>query len=318
MLNGTIRQAMENWFSNLERYADDFPAKGTIGGALVVLEALKQNFALDVDAHTAGGGSQIKGASGAAVTKILASLGETRPFIKEGGRTNRGLRGDIKSLLEILRGLELEGMDLETRFEALTNCQRFLVEKVVEFHGKKRLAFDYLPSRSTCQLVADILSKARDAGKEGAVAQYLIGAKLALRFPDLEISNESSSTADDQSGRQGDFHLGDTVFHVTVAPMQPVYEKCRQNIANGLRPMLLVPVRCLIGARQSIENMLGDAPVMVVDIETFIGQNLEELSKFSSAGRSSGFKALLEIYNHRVDTIEYDKSLQIDIPHGLR
>lgn len=316
-MHDLVKSSIENWFGKLKRYAGNFPAKGTIGGALVVLESLKHQFVLDIDAHTASGGSQIKGASGATVNKILAIFGETRPFIKEGGRTNRGLRGDIKSLLDSLTGLNLEKLSPEDRDAALVCCQRFLVDKVGEFHGKKRLEFEYTSNRSTCQLISDILDKARETGKEGPVAQYLVGAKLSLRFPDMSVSNESSSTADDQSGRQGDFHLGDTVLHITVAPMPPVYEKCRQNIANGLRPILLVPTRRLTGARETIETMLGHAPVMVFDIESFISQNLEERSCFTNKGRTQGLKALLEIYNRRVHAIESDKSLLINIPHAL-
>jgi hypothetical protein len=43
------------------------------------------------------------------------------------------------------------------------------------------------------------------SGKDGPVAQYLVGAKLALRFPTEKIGNESYSTADVQLNRPGDF-----------------------------------------------------------------------------------------------------------------
>lgn len=58
----------------------------------------------------------------------------------------------------------------------------------------------------------ELLSAARETGKEGSVAKHLIGAKLEFRFPGVTVSNESYSTADDQLGRKGDFCLGDTFF----------------------------------------------------------------------------------------------------------
>jgi len=56
----------------------------------------------------------------------------------------------------------------------------------------------------------------------------------------------------------------------------------------------------------------------VVSIETFVSQNLEELSVFTTKGLVSGFRRLLETYNERVDRVETDKSMMIDIPRNLR
>src|SRR4051812_31312012 len=101
-------RAFQQWFEDLKKYRNGLPAKGTVAGALVVLERLQINYDLHIDAHTAEGGSQITGASGSAVARILHTFDEVRPFVAEGGRTNRGLRGDISSLLNSLRPLELE------------------------------------------------------------------------------------------------------------------------------------------------------------------------------------------------------------------
>ena len=57
--------SLDNWYAGLAKYSGGMPARGTLGGALAVAEALKTNFNLDLESHTAKGGSQIKGASGA-------------------------------------------------------------------------------------------------------------------------------------------------------------------------------------------------------------------------------------------------------------
>ena len=121
---------------------------------------------------------------------------------------------------------------------------------------------------------------ARETGKVGPVAQHLVGAKLQLRFPTETISNESYSTADDQLGRPGDFFVGSTVFHVTVAPMPPVFDKCIKNLEDGYRVYLLVPERELSGARYNAENK-APGKIAVESIESFVGQNIEELSFFN-------------------------------------
>ena len=133
----------------------------------------------------------------------------------------------------------MKSLPPKRRNEILNEMQRFLVGKVVEFHNRERIKMIYDPSKSTWQNIQGLLSAARETGKEGPVAQHLVGAKLQLRFPEITVGNESYSTADDQLGRPGDFYIGDTAFHVTVAPMGPVYEKCKDNLENGYRVFLL-------------------------------------------------------------------------------
>src|SRR5208283_3049568 len=251
MPGGIVKKALElfeSWYSHLPVHkASGGPAKGTIAAALVVLERLRENYRLKIEAHTAQGGAQISGASGQAVKKILARFGETRPFAKEGGRTNRGGRGDIKKMLESLKKANLDKIPADMRNEILNEMQHFLVKKVVEFHNRERIKMVYDPAKSTWQNIQGLLTAARETGKEGPVAQHLVGAKLQLRFPEITVSNESYSTADEQLGRPGDFYIGDTAFHVTVEPMSPVYEKCKDNLQNGYRVFLLVPERAVTG-----------------------------------------------------------------------
>jgi hypothetical protein len=306
------------WYNSLPiRPTTGTAARGTIAAALVVLDRLKSNFDLDLDSHRAPGGSQISGVSRTAVSRILAEFGETRHFLSEGGRTNRGGPGDISKMLGALGKANLDRLKARQRTEIITILQSFLVEKVREFHGRQRLKFVYDPSQTTWQAILDLLRIARENGKEGPVAQYLVGAKLQLRFPEVEISNTSYSTADDPSGRPGDFYLGDTAFHITVAPMSGVYERCKRNIDEGLRAYLLVPERIVVAAKQTAEAIMPGR-IVVQSIESFIGQNIEELSVFSKNQLIDGFRRLLESYNQRVDAIETDKSMLIEIPRNLR
>lgn len=309
--------AFQNWYSALKpRYGGTIPAKGSIGGVLVVLERLQKNYDLSIDSHTAEGGSQIAGASGAAVRSILRRFGETRPFLEEGGRTNRGLRGDVNRLFTALGSGELEKLSKAKRNRLLRQLQQFLVDKVRDYHDLQRLGIVYDPTKSTWQVICDLLDEARKNGKDAPVAQYLVGAKLQIRFPRIEISNESFSTADLQLGRHGDFYIGNTVFHVTVSPTLSLYDKCKRNLKNGYEVYLLVRNKDVVGTKQNAENT-ASGRITVQSIEGFVSQNLDELAAFSAEQRTRELKALLETYNSRVDNADSNKSLMIEIPPNI-
>ncbi len=308
-------EQFREWFDSRRKFGGS-PAKGTMAGALVVLKHLKVGFDLSIDAHTAVGGSQIKGASGAAVKKILAEFDEVRPFISEGGRTNRGLRGDIEAMLTALRPLALEKRSKNKRDQLLERCQRFLVDQVREWHSRQRLEIVFDPSMTTRDLVQQILTKAKERDQSGQVAQYLVGAKLALRFPELSIPNESYSTADEQLGRPGDFLVKDTAFHVTMTPMDKVYARCQRNAKQGLRAYLLVPDDHVQSARRRTKDEVPGR-VAVESIESFVGQNIEEMATFSQDELNVSLYSLLVVYNERVNAIEVDKSVMIEIPLNL-
>jgi Domain of unknown function (DUF4928) len=309
-------EAFHSWYKNLKRYHENFPAKGTVAGALVVLDRLKAAFDLNIDSHTAKGLSQIKGASGAAVKRILARFGETRPFLGEGGRTNRGLRGDIKGMLDAIAGMQLDELSSKQRIDVLAQLQGYLVDRVADFHSQRRLECKYVKSQSAYQFVSAILAAARERGKEGPVAQYLVGAKLALRFPGELVENKSYSTADAPQEKPGDFLLGDTVFHVTVAPMSAVLEKSDRNIGDSLRPWLLVPERLVALFRQEAETYLH-GPFTLSSIEGFVSQNVAELAGFSDELEPVQLLQLLDTYNQRVGEVDLDRTMLIETPVAL-
>jgi hypothetical protein len=307
--------AYQDWYSELPLHSG-MPARGTIAAALMVLERLQESFDLPLDSHLTSGRAQIIGVSKANVQRILARFGENRTFLKEGGRTNRGVPGMIESMLSALEKADLASLPVEERNSVLQELQRFLVAKVGEYHGRKRIEAAFDSSQSTRQFIFKILDAASKVGKRGPVAQHLVGAKLKLRFPHIDVRNESTSAPDDQSGQPGDFHLGDMVFHVTVAPSSGHYEQCKQNLRDGRRVTLLVPDDKMIGARQ-IADQEAPGQVAVESIESFVGQNIEELSTFQSGEVAGGLRRLLETYNERVATVETDLSLMIEIPVNL-
>ena len=54
--------------------------------------------------------------------------------------------------------------------------------------------------------------------------------------------------------------------------------------------------------------------VSVESIESFVSQNIEELSDFDGKKVPQGMRSLLETYNERLAEVETDLSLQVEIP----
>lgn len=311
-------QLFNKWYAGLKVYrASGGPAKGTIAVGLILLDKLKTTYIVDLKLHQALGKAQIKGAGPTALRRVLAEFGERREFLREGGRTNRGGPGEIERMLKALAAAELEKLPADKRNQVLTKMQQFLVDRVRDYHGRQRLKITHDPSRTTWQTIHELLSSARTEGKEAAVAQYLVGAKLQLRFPNETIENKSFSTADQQLGRQGDYQVRDTCFHITVSPSQGHFDRCVGNLEAGLRVYLLVPERVVVAAKQSAEQFAA-GKITVLAIESFVSQNLEELATFTTPQLSESLKALLEAYNNRVDQADSDKSLLVEIPLGLK
>jgi hypothetical protein len=308
----------KEWYDALKVVkANNGPANGSIATALVVLNRLQEDYNLDFADHVAEGGTQIKGASGAAVASILKSFGEERPFAKEGGRTNRGGPLEVRLLLKMLKQLQLEKEVEEVRNAKLQIMKAFLVERIKDFHNRQKIKLTFNPALTTWHIIHNLLAAATDEGKAGYVAQHLVGAKLQLRFPGITVSNEGGSTADMQTQRPGDFLIEQTVFHVTVAPMQPVFDKCKHNISQGFKPFLLVPDSKLIGTRQNAE-LVCEQQITVESIESFVSQNINEISAFNNEKLIASIKDLIAIYNRRVDQAETDKSLMIELPSNLQ
>ena len=213
--------------------------------------------------------------------------------------------------------LKLDTSPKTDRQAVLADMQRWLVySKVSLYPEPRRIRFHYALHCTAWDNINRLLATAEKAGKAAHVARHLVGASLALRFPDAAIRNDSYSTADAPSGQPGDFVVGDTVFHVTVSPTPSHYDKCKANVSAGYEVMLLVPQDKYSAIVLYMQTILPGRAT-VDSIEAFVARNLEDLGHFTRARRISGFRKLLDTYNERVDAVESDKSLLIEIPHNL-
>lgn len=315
-----IRERFHSWYDGLKRWKryGDRPAKGVVAAALVVLERLRTKCELSLNSHLAEGGAQIAGLNLSSLRKILGRFGESRQFPSEGGRTNRGNNRPIQLLLEALSAADFGRLSEAERLRLIDEFQMYLVESLDAYYSLQRVQFDFDRSNMPRNVIADILVAAHQRNQTGAVAQHLVGAKLAIRFPDIAVGNSPYSAADEQAGRSGDFQIGNTAFHVTVAPNMGHINRCARNVKDGLSAMVLVPDSKLAAARQMLDTDELRNKVVAESLESFIGQNLSELAGFAPAEFADNLANLLAEYNRRVAEVETDESLLIEIPATLR
>lgn len=310
-------EALARWYDAHRPSSGRPPNRSVAAIGLFVLEHIRTRFPLsESDYLTAK--NQVAGAGDSQLRRILARYGERRRFLAEAGRTTRSsvvVAQDLVTRLNALESLQLA--TVEDRIAVVDAMQRWLVDRIQDYFNSQRIEVEFDVGRPGALLVADLLVAADRRKVAGAVAQHLVGAKLALRYPDMEVENHSYTTADQQLGRHGDFLIGDTVFHVTVHPAQGHAEKCGRNLRDGFRAVLLVPEALLQPARYLVAQAdVGDR-VWVTAIESFVGQNVEEMSAFGQRAFPAMMRSLLERYNRRVEAVETDRSLLIDIPSNL-
>ena len=143
--------------------------------------------------------------------------------------------------------------------------------------------------------------------------QHLVGAKLDCALGKGQFDHNSFSTADAPTARKGDFFLGDVAIHVTTSPGEAVIERCRENLNDGYRPVLVTLERGLTVAEGLAGNVGLTDRIDVFEIEQFVALNLYEIAKFAADGRRTAITEMVCRYNEIIEEVETDPSLKIDL-----
>jgi hypothetical protein len=290
-----------------------FRGKGALCVALVVTQhAKKMGLPLNLDTLVTEGGGQVLGLGRGAVQAVLEKHGITRVLAAEGGRTSRGSMGNMREYAAFLNSRAPDANELET-------IEGFWIERVHEFFAAQPFKIKLDPSKSLRTVVRDVLAQAEERQKNtpgmyyaGAVLQHLVGAKLDCALGKGQFEHNSFSTSDAQSGRAGDFAIGDVAIHVTTSPGEALIAKCQDNLNVGVRPVLVTLQRGLTVAEALADNAGCGDRIDVFEIEQFIALNLYELGKFAAAGRQTAVNDVVSRYNEIIDDVETDPSLRIE------
>jgi len=302
-----------------------FNRKGPLYVALVMTQQARvKGLPLDSSEHLMEGGGQVFRLSKSAVQSILDRHGIARVLAlhrhgiarvlaSEDGRTSRGSIGNMREYVALLNQLHAEGhADLDA-------IEAFWIARVHELFAAKPFRIRVDASRSLRTIVRDVLDQAEERQKTtpgvyytSAVMQHMVGGMLVCALGAGKFEHNNYSTADQQSGRSGDFFIGDVVIHVTTSPGQAVIERCRDNLNDGFRPILVTGQRGLTVAESSADNAGLADRIDVFEIEQFIALKLYELGKFGAGGRRVAVADFVTRYNELIDDVETDPRLKIE------
>ncbi|WP_419840335.1 DUF4928 family protein [Candidatus Poriferisodalis sp.] len=312
--------AIDDWYERQRTETGVNRNVMTVG--LIMCEHMKTHFPLDEARWFSG--SQVRLLGGSRINKILARNGEMRPLASEGGRTSRGSQELARSFEAAVNAsaaaaaFAAAGPDL--RAAVINSLQAAMVERIqADFFDKQRLRIEYRRHEPTSAVVRQMLDAAsgRGGNATGAVAQHVVGAALCLHYPDLAIDNHSYTTADEQTGRVGDFIVENAALHVTTAPGEALMHKCRANLALDLLPIVLT-LRERIAAAEGLAGNFDIADLISVrNVVEFVADAVDIPAQYQRRRMSTRLRGLLETYNTRVAAAEPDPSLQVEIPSNL-
>lgn len=303
-VRAALVQKTKEWLDQHGRY------RSNLAGALVILDALKDKCPLsDEDVFTNG---EIKRGRGSALRLTLHQYG-IRRFLAD-GTTTRGARGSCANLLQRIEyGKPLVGLGRDERASVVNGLIDLVRAFVDQWLARHPIQVGCDPAKSATTWVEVIMREARSHKSQGRVEQHLVGAKLQKRHPDVAVPVHAVTAGDAQTGRPGDFQVGEFIYHVTVAPTAALIEKCRANLADGLRPIILVP-RELVERAKGLASAPGiEERLEIWALEDFVAKNLVEMAADSRVPLLDVLKAVLETYNQRVAEAEIDPALRIDV-----
>lgn len=307
--------------ASLEEALAAFVTENKIGGKgalsimlVVTRKAITDGLPLDPEQLLTDKGGQVTGASKGNVQAILKDYGIDRVLAAEGGRTSRGSIENMRLCVAFLNDLHAQGaVDLHA-------VERWWVARVQDFFASKPFKLKLDTSRSLRAIIRELLDDAFKRERQvpgmkfaGAVLQHLVGAKLTLALPDLKIEHHGFSVADAPGERHGDFFVGDVAIHVTTSPSESLIQKCQQNLAGGLRAIIVTAGKGVAGADLLLANAGIEGRVDVFEVEQFVATNIYERSRFAAAERPVTIDKLVEEYNRIVDDEETDPGLRIEV-----
>jgi hypothetical protein len=296
---------------------NDFSTRGALNIGLVISRKAK-SLSFPIDPATLlsrRSGNQVAGLNGKAGNRVLLDYGVTQSIGTEVGRTNRDSPRQMRLYVSLLNQLESEGvLDLDA-------AERFWVDRVVAYFNTKPFILRLDPATSVQAAVRDLLKQAEDRQKSsggamivGTFLQHLVGAKLDVALQGrVEVAHHSANMSDQGRGRGGDFDIEDAAIHVTATPGDLLLEKCRANLREAARPIIITtPDGAELATRLARQSGLIDR-IDVLDVAQFVSTNVHELGGFRTSATSQSIFRIVERYNELIDTYQHAPGLKISL-----
>ena len=286
----------------------NIPAR--LQAAIALLEKLRVKPALRLEDHLASPGS-----AGLKSHETYGDRAHERlqlePINKNHGRRSSDLGNWGPNLLDLVKlagfleksqGERNKLID-EIQFMLSRPLRSILEEEPLEARGR---------GRSAEHVIGDVLDQAEEKGKSGELAQYIVGAKLRLKFnayiPPLPYNKGDRKSRSDPDARSGDFQMEDAVIEVALGLPDEKHVSQVVDVLEetDLEIWLLTRAERVETWKKELKRIIGaEMKRVVVDsVEGFVGQNVTELGRFSSKGKTENLVALFDIYNkHWVESV---------------
>ncbi len=271
---------------------------------LALLESLRGRPELTLQVHLADAGQSL--ISHETLGDVAHARFSLTILNKNHGRRSSNLHAWGEPLLGVLRSAGFESADLKLKEKMLDEAQQIFANQLrsileegplrVRIHGK-----------TAETVISEILKLAEARHKAGDVAQYLVGAKLAIRLQrDIPIHGANKGDRKshaDVDFRLGDFEIGNAVLEVAVGlPDAKHLDQIEAILETPDRESWLLTGEDRVAIwKIEISKRFGKqvSRIVVTSVESFVGQNITELAGFSSAGKIERFKELVELYNSK-------------------
>lgn len=256
---------------------------------------------------------QVAGLGGGNLKKILRDHGITQQLSSEGGRTSRGSMGLMIKYVDFLNTWNAEE---PVNFDEI---EAFWAEQVREYFRNQPFVLTADASKTVGANLDELFEQARKRQKQnpgtqylGTVLQHLVAAKLCLILPEGSFEIHGASVADAPTARSGDFVINKTIIHCTTSVGDLLINKCKVNIANGFRPVIITIFERVQTALNQIEDAGLSGRIEVWDIQQFLSSNIHEHSLFDEGKQNATLGTIIENYNQIVHEKETDPSLRIE------
>lgn len=289
-------------------------SKGKLSLVIQFTRMVKEKaFPLRVEDFQTDSRGQVSGISGSNLKRILRGHGITRQLTVEGGRTSRGSMGLMIAYVDFLNcwagKQKIDWLEVEN----------FWADEILNFFNHQPLSLTADKSKTIRANLDDLFEQAKMREEQnegtrylGVILQHLVAAKLRIMLGRDAIEIYGASVADSSTNRSGDFTIHNTVIHCTTKPGDPLMEKCRQNLLDGKRPIIITIYDRLHTAITMLEDAALVKQVEVWDIQQFLATNIMEHSLFKDTGRNAALAHIIQQYNVIVEDVERDPSLRID------
>jgi hypothetical protein len=290
-----------------------FDVPGRIATILALLERLQDNSSLVILDHTARSGTQLE-EHNKYVERGLRRFEITSP-IKELGRRSSNLHAWIGPLFDLLQSFDFESLEATEKESLLFELESVAAKRLEVISQDKPLIARY--NKVTVKaIIEDILDQAQEKNRAKDVAEYLVGAKLQLRFGADKVTPKNVNTPNRK--KPADFLVGNAAIEVTVNPADKRHVEQIKGVLKDTewQVWLLVRLRDREKWQTVIDVAFGASAglVVVADIETFVGQNIAEIGGFQHTKVVDTLVKLLCIYNDKWLPREGSNGIRIAVP----